>query len=90
MKYAHTLMLSFSFFLLCSCAMFGSKQPAEAPMVPPNQLGKTVGKNWQVIVEAPDLTDERAHVPFQMEESVQSEEVKPVLTADKVKIASPR
>ena len=90
MKYAYILTLLSIFFLLCSCTMFDSKQSAKAPLVPPAQLGKTVGKNWQIIEEAPIVADERGHVSFQMEESVEPDGVNPVLTGDKVKVEMSR
>ena len=40
-------------------------------MVPPKPISVPVGKNWKVIEEAPNLTDERTNVPaFQTEQSV--------------------
>jgi hypothetical protein len=63
--------LSVSLFLLCSCAMFKAKQSVTAAIVPPRPLYIQIDKNWQLIVEAPILCDERGTLPFQTEQSVQ-------------------
>jgi len=82
--------LSVALFLLCACTMFDAKQSAKAPMVPPKPLSIQIGKNWQVIEEAPKLSDERGHVPFQTEQSVQPEGSKSVSPADNRKLETPR
>ena len=87
MKY---MILTSGFFLLCACAMFDAKQSATTPMVPPKPLTVPIGKNWQVIEEAPNLSDERGHLPFQMEQSVMPQGAKPVSPADDRKIELPR
>ena len=63
---------SLGFFLLCACTMFEAKK-TPTPMLPPKPLAVPVGKNWQVIEEAPKVRDERDHVPFQTEQSLQPE-----------------
>jgi hypothetical protein len=90
MKFTRPLSLSIGLLLLCACTMFEAKKPAPAPMVPPKPLTIPVGKNWKVIEEAPQLTDERGHVPFQMEQSVQPPGAQPVSPADKRKLETPR
>jgi hypothetical protein len=83
--------LSAALLLLCSCTMFGAKQTATGPMVPPRPLAIQVGKNWQVIEEAPELSDERGRLPFQTEQSVQPEGAsKPVSPAENRMIEMPR
>ena len=52
------------FFLLCVRTMIGAKQSATAPILPPKPLAIQIGKDWQVIEEAP-VSDERGHVSFQ-------------------------
>ncbi|HEX2768387.1 MAG TPA: hypothetical protein VHN12_03825 [Geobacteraceae bacterium] len=86
MKYT---ILSVALFLLSSCAMFGAKHTATVPMVPPKPLTVQIGNNWQVIEEAPILSDERGHAPFQMEQSVQPEGTKSVPPAENRKIETP-
>jgi len=44
--------------------MIGAKQSATAPILPPKPLAIKIGKDWQVIEEAP-VSDERGHVSFQ-------------------------
>jgi hypothetical protein len=82
--------LSVALLLLCSCTMFGAKQTATAPMVPPRPLAISVGKNWKVIEEAPNLSDERGRLPFQTEQSMQPEGSKSVSPTDNRKLETPR
>ena len=79
--------LSVALFLLCACTMFYTKQSATAPMATPKPLAISVGKNWQVIEEAPKLSDERGHLPEKMapmepegEKSVPPEENRKIVT----------
>lgn len=59
--------------LLCSCAMFYPKQSDPKPVVQsPKPLALPVGKNWQVIEEAPKLSD-GSKLPFQTEQSLHPE-----------------
>ena len=79
MKFIYLLILSIGLFLLCSCTFFYGKQTAPAPVVQsPKPLAVPVGKNWQVIEEAPKISDEQGRLPFQTEQSVQPEGAKPV------------
>ena len=82
--------LSVALFLLCACTMFDAKQSAKAPMAPTKPLSIQIGKNWQVIEEAPKLSDERGHVSFQTEQSIQPEGSKSVSPADNRKLETPR
>jgi len=86
---AQPLILSLGLLLLCSCATFEAKQPAAAPMVPPKPITIPVGKNWQVIEEAPKLRDEHDRVPFQTEQSVQPPGAPPVAPSDNRKLETP-
>jgi hypothetical protein len=79
--------LSAALFLLCACTTFGTRQSATAPMAPPRPLAISIGKNWQVIEEAPKLSDERGHLPEKMEpmepegeQSVPPEENRKIVT----------
>ena len=60
--------------LLSGCSTFYTKQ-SEAPsaMQVPKPLVQPVGKNWQVIEEAPKISDERGRLPFQTDQSLQPE-----------------
>jgi hypothetical protein len=91
MKFIHLLILSIGLFFLCSCAMFYGKQSTSAPvMLSPKPLAVPVGKNWQVIEEAPKLSDERGRLPFQTEQSLQPEGAKSASPADNRKIETNR
>ena len=78
------IILSIGLFLLCACTMFNAKQ-STAPMVPPRPLAIQIGKNWQVIEEAPKLSDERGHLPVKMEPML-PEGAKTVSPADNRKL----
>jgi len=79
MKYTLMLLLSSGLFLVCSCTIYDAKPSSPAQ---PKPLVMPVGKNWQVIEEAPKLSDERGRLPFQTEQSVQPEGAKPVSPAE--------
>jgi len=78
MKSSYKLVvLTISLLFLCSCTMFYGKQSIPATAVQsPKPLAVPVGKNWQVIEEAPKLSDERGRLPFQTEKSLQPEGTK--------------
>ena len=68
------ILLSIALLFLCSCTMFYSKQSVPAASVQsPKPLAVPVGKNWQIVEEAPKLSDERGRLPFQTEQSLQPE-----------------
>ena len=90
MKFIHPLILSAGLLLLCSCTIFDAKQVDQASAVPSNPLVLPVGKNWQVIEEAPKLANERERLPFQMEQSVQPVGAKPVSSGENRKIETTR
>jgi len=82
MKYTYPIIFM-SFLLLCSCTIFDAEQPSKPLVIP-------VGNNWQIIEEAPNLSNERGRLPFQTEQSVQPEgTTKPVSPTDKRKIVTP-
>ncbi|MDD2308185.1 MAG: hypothetical protein PHH91_01215 [Desulfuromonadaceae bacterium] len=56
----------------------------------PKPLVLPVGKNWQVIEEAPKLSGERGRLHFQMEQSVQPEGANPVSPEENREIEMPR
>ncbi|MFA7403718.1 MAG: hypothetical protein WC007_06985 [Pelobacteraceae bacterium] len=82
MKTSRLLMLSSTIFLLCSCTVYSTKQVPSDSVVTPQPLVHPVGKNWQVIEEAPKLSDERGRLPFQTEQSVQPAGSKPLSSED--------
>ena len=91
MKFLHLTILSIGLFFLCSCTIFYGKQSDPGPVVQtPKPLVLPVGKNWQVIEEAPKLSDERGRLPFQTEQSLQPEGAKPASPADNRKIETTR
>jgi len=90
MKFIHPLILSAGLLLLCSCTIFDAKRVGQASVVPSNPLVLPVGKNWQVIEEAPKLANERERLPFQMEQSVQPGGAKPVSSGKNHKIETTR
>lgn len=69
---------------LSGCTLFYSAHPeADAAMQSPKPLVQPVGKNWQILEEPPQLSDERGRLPFQTEQSVQPEgATKPVVPGD--------
>ena len=86
MKRIHLLIFSGLFFL-CACTIFDARQSSPDPVVlSPKPLVLPIGKKWQVLEEAPKLTDERGHLPFQNEQSVQPEGAKPISPAENCKI----
>jgi len=85
------LMLSMGLFILPACTFYDARPSAPASAVQqPKPLVIPVGKNWQVIEEAPKLSDERGRLPFQTEQSVQPAEAKPVSPAENRKIETTR
>lgn len=87
MKYALLLSLSTALFLLGGCTLFRSGNPAPSPAATQKPLAVPIGKNWQLVEEAPVLTDGR--LPFQMEQSVQPKETRPA-PADSLEIETAR
>lgn len=79
-----------SLFLLGACTMFKAKE-VPPPQPVPKPLSVPVGKNWQVIEEAPTLTNERheQRLPFQMEQSVQPAGAPPAAPIEKRKVETP-
>ncbi|MDR3579621.1 MAG: hypothetical protein P4L44_06645 [Oryzomonas sp.] len=74
MKYIYLSIFFIGLFFLCSCGIFYGKQPdGVSEMQSPKPLAVPVGKNWQVIEEAPKLTNERERPSFQSEQSLQPE-----------------
>jgi hypothetical protein len=91
MKYPLPLALSAGLLFFCGCTMFAGRQPTPPPAAPQKALSVPVGKNWQVIEEAPKLTNERnERLPFQTEQSVQPAGAQPVSPTEKRKIETPR
>jgi len=91
MKYTLPLTLCIGFCFLCGCTMFEAKKAASPPVAQGKPLGVPVGKNWQVIEEAPSLTNERNNrLPFQTEQSVQPEGAPTVSPTDRRRIETPR
>lgn len=91
MKLLHLLILSSTLFFFCSCTMFygGQSDPAAA-VQSPKPLAVPVGKNWQVVEEAPKLSDDRGRLPFQTEQSLQPDGAKPVTPVDNRSLGLPR
>ncbi|GFO60070.1 hypothetical protein GMST_23950 [Geomonas silvestris] len=76
--------------LLGACSAARTARPAAAPTVPPKPITIPIGKNWQVIEEAPQLTDERTNRPaFQSEQSVQPPGAPPTTPSDVRKLETP-
>jgi hypothetical protein len=91
MRHLPATTLCFSILLLSACSVFQAKQPTSPPVVP-KQLAVPVGKNWQVIEEAPTLTNERHErtLPLQSEQSIQPPGAPPATPTDQRKIETPR
>lgn len=91
MKYTLPLTLSFGLFFLCACTMFEANKTSNSSSAAKKPLSVPVGKNWQVIEEAPVLTNERhEQLPFQTGQSVQPAGSQPVSPTDNRKIETPR
>ncbi len=74
MKVPIVSLLTIACSLLSGCSTFYTKQPdAPSAMQIPKPLAHPVGKNWQVIEEAPKISDERGRLPFQTEQSLEPE-----------------
>lgn len=86
MKYIRPLLLLITLFILCSCAVFDAGQADRSPTDPPKPLALPVGKNWQIIEEPPQLSDEQGRLPFHTEQSVQPDGLKSAAPADNRKI----
>jgi len=91
MKIIPQIILSIGLIFLSSCTYFYSGQSASNPeMQSPKPLALPIGKNWQVIEEAPKLSDERGRLPFQTEQSLQPEGAKTVSPEDNRRIDTTR
>jgi len=91
MKIIPLIILSIGLIFLSSCTYFYSGQSASNPeMQSPRPLALPIGKNWQVIEEAPKLSDERGRLPFQTEQSLQPEGAKTVSPEDNRRIDTTR
>ncbi len=89
MKYIQLFIVISALLLVCSCTLFDAKKAGSPSVVPPNALVLPVGDNWQVIEEAPKLSNERGILPFQSEQSVQPGGAKPASPADNRRIEVP-
>lgn len=86
MKYTRPLLLIIALFILCSCVVFDTRQADRNSIDPPKPLVLPVGKNWQIIEEPPQLSDEQGRLPFHTEPSVQPDGLKSTAPADNRKI----
>lgn len=90
MRYTLPLTFTLAVSLFCGCTMFEAKEPPPPPVVP-KQLAVPVGKDWKVVEEAPQLTNERHNrLPFQMEESVLPEGTKTPPVEEQRRLETPR
>lgn len=86
MKFLLLFILLITFFSLSACSLYYGKESASAPIAQsPKPLAMPIGENWQVIEEAPQLSDGN-RLPFQTEQSVQPGGGKPVPPSDTHKI----
>jgi hypothetical protein len=91
MKVMYAPILLFALVLLPSCTFFYGSQPIpESSVQSPKPLAVPVGKHWQIIEEAPQLSDEMGRPPFQTERSVQPEGAKPVAPTENRTIETTR
>jgi hypothetical protein len=87
MKFIHLPILTICLFFLCSCGIFYDKQPdGVSEMQSPKPLAVPIGKNWQVIEEAPKLTNEWERPSFQTEQSLQPDRATTAPPADNRKV----
>jgi hypothetical protein len=90
MKCTLPLLIFIAMFLLSGCTIFDARQSDQAPVTPSAPLTAPVGKNWQIIEEAPKLSNDQGRLPFQSEQSVQPEGARPIAPVDNRKIETPR
>jgi len=92
MKIYLVVLFSIGLLLLCSCSMFYTKPSSAAPdqQSSPKPLAVPIGKNWQVIEEAPKLSNDTGRLPFQTEQSLQPEVSKPLSPEDNRTIETTR
>lgn len=91
MNYARPIILFSSLSLLCACSTFNAGKPAPAPAVQASKpLAVPVGKNWQIIEEAPKLSNDQGRLPFQSEQSVQPPGAQPLTPTEKRNIETVR
>jgi len=88
MNYALPLTLFITLLLFSACSMFETRPLSPPPEAANNALAVPIGKNWQLIEEAPVLTDGR--LPFQTEQSVRPAGTQPAAPGEKLKIETPR
>ncbi len=89
MKCTLLFIFTIGLFFLSACAFFDTRQPDPVPLVvPPQPLSLPIGKNWQLIEKAPNLSNDQGRLPFQSEQSVQPEETKPIAPVENRKIES--
>lgn len=92
MRYLPAASLCLMLLPICSCTFFenAKKEPPPPPVVP-KVLAVPVGKNWQVIEEAPTLTNERHErtLPLQSEQSIQPPGAQPVVPTEQRTITTP-
>lgn len=90
MRHLTLLTLSLSLLLASACTMFKAEE-APQPVAVPKPIAVPVGKNWQVVEEAPQLTNERTNkLPFQTEESLLPEGATTAPPEDKRRLETPR
>ena len=91
MKFMNAPILLLALLLLSSCTfLYGSQPIPESSVQSPKPLTVPVGKNWQIIEEAPQLSDDSGRLPFQTERSVQPEGAKPVAPTENRTIETTR
>ncbi|NVN92548.1 MAG: hypothetical protein HXX11_18400 [Desulfuromonadales bacterium] len=90
MKFIQLLILVNVLLLLCSCAIFDTKKLGQSSIMSSNHLVLPVSKNWQAIEEPPKLSNERGRLSFQMEQSVQTKETRPISPEKNRNIDTPR
>ena len=91
MRCTRSLTLFIFPFLLCACSSFDARQSSPAPAVQTSKpLVLPAGKNWQIIEEAPKLSNDQGRLPFQTEQSVQPAGSQPLPPSEKRTIETPR
>jgi len=92
MKLFLVTVCSLALSLLCSCSMFYSKQGDSTPQEQssPKPLAIPIGKNWQIVEEPPQLSNDSGRLPFQTEQSLAPEPAKPVAPVDNRRIETSR
>lgn len=82
MKFSPFLLLSVFLFMSSGCVLFSSWHAIPAPGGCDQCHTVPISNNWQVVYQAPTLSDERDKLSFQTEQSTMPQNSKPASSLD--------